>query len=194
MLGNPQQNSSPQGGNAFSKWLGRTVLAIMGWQVKGQFPSKSKYIITVAPHTSNWDFVVGVALLLASGLKISFLIKSSLFFWPFSLFLHKIGGVPVDRGAHQGIVDQMIGHFNNNQKLVLAIAPEGTRGHVNQWKTGFLHMAYGAKVPILPISLDYVSKAAKVGNPIELTGDVAADLDTVKAFYLSVRPKNVRNA
>jgi 1-acyl-sn-glycerol-3-phosphate acyltransferase len=189
MLGNPLQNQSPQAGNTFSKWLGRTVLATMGWQVQGLFPSQKKYLITVAPHSSNWDFVVGIALLLASGLKISFLAKHSLFFWPFSVFLHKVGGIPVDRRASQGIVAQMVEHFNKNDKLVLAIAPEGTRRAVKQWKVGFLHMAHGAKVPVLPISLDYHARLAKIGNPIDLSGDVEADLNTVKAFYSGIQGK-----
>lgn len=161
----------------------------MKWRVEGQFPSQSKYIVTLAPHSSNWDFVVGIAILLASGLKISFLIKHSLFFWPFNLFLNKVGGIPVDRRAAHGIVTQMINHFNSNEKMVVAIAPEGTRRDVKQWKVGFLHMAHGAKVPVLPVSLDYHSKVAKIGSPIELKGDVEADLNTVKAFYLGIRGK-----
>lgn len=189
MLSNAQQNQSPQAGNGFSKWLGRTVLATMGWQVKGQFPSQKKYLITLAPHTSNWDFVVGIALLLASGLKISFLIKHSLFFWPFSVFLHKVGGIPVDRRASQGIVAQMVEHFNKSDKLVLAIAPEGTRRAVKQWKVGFLHMAHGAKVPVLPVSLDYNARVAEIGSPIVLSGDVEADLNTVKGFYSGIQGK-----
>jgi 1-acyl-sn-glycerol-3-phosphate acyltransferase len=194
LLGSAQHNVSPQGGNRFSKWLGRTVLAAMGWQVAGQFPSREKYIITLAPHTSNWDFVVGVAILLASGLKISFLIKHSLFFWPFKLFLLNVGGIPVDRRAAQGIVGQMVDHFNNNDKLVLAITPEGTRRKVKEWKVGFLHIGNKAKVPVLPISLDYFDKVAKIGDPIELTGTIEADLNTVKAYYYGARGKNTKNA
>jgi 1-acyl-sn-glycerol-3-phosphate acyltransferase len=170
------------------------VLAAMGWRAEGTFPSREKYLITVAPHTSNWDFVVAVALLLASGLKVSFLIKHSLFFWPFSVFLHKIGGIAVDRRAAHGIVGQMVDHYANNEKLILAIAPEGTRKRVGQWKVGFLHIAHTAKVPILPLGLDYVDKVLKVGEPINLTGSVEADLNTVKAYYYGVRGKNDKNA
>ena len=194
LLGSAQHNLSPQGGNRFSKWLGRSVLAAMGWQVVGQFPSREKYIVTLAPHTSNWDFVVGIAILLASGLKISFLIKHTLFFWPFKYFLHKVGGIPVDRRASHGIVGQMVDHFSNNEKLVLAIAPEGTRRKVKEWKVGFLHIANKAKVPILPISLDYTDRVAKIGDPIELSGVIESDLNTVKAYYYGVRGKNIKNA
>lgn len=163
---------------------------MMGWQVTGLFPSRKKYIITLAPHSSNWDFVIGVGLLLSSGLKLSFLIKSSLFFWPFSVFLNKIGGVPVDRASAHGIVGEMVDHFNRHDKLILTITPEGTRKKVKQWKVGFIHMAHGAKVPVLPISLDYANKVANIGEPIELVGDVEADLNTVKAFYLGIQGKN----
>lgn len=189
MYGVNELNQSPQGGNAFSKWLGRSVLAMMGWQVTGEFPSCKKYIITLAPHTSNWDFVVGVAILLASGLKIRFLIKHSLFIWPFSTFLYKIGGVPVDRRAAHGVVGQMIGHFNQHEKFILTIAPEGTRRRVKEWKVGFLHIAHGAKVDVLPVGLDYPNKKAVIGDMITMNGDVEADLKAVKDFYLNVRGK-----
>lgn len=189
MYGVNELNESPQGGNGFSKWLGRTVLAMMGWKVVGEFPSCKKYIITLAPHTSNWDFVVGVAILLASGLKIRFLIKHSLFFWPFSSFLYKIGGVPVDRRAAHGIVGQMVDYFNKSDKCILTIAPEGTRRKVKEWKVGFLHIAHGAKVDVLPVGLDYPSKIATVGEMVKLEGDIETDLKAVKAFYLNVRGK-----
>jgi 1-acyl-sn-glycerol-3-phosphate acyltransferase len=190
LLGNTGNNPSPQGGNAFSKWLGRFVLTTMGWRATGVFPSQSKYIITVAPHSSNWDFVVAIAILLASGLKISFLAKHSLFFWPFSVLLRKLGGVPVDRGSAHGVVGEMVQHFNQRDKMVLAIAPEGTRRKVKQWKVGFIHIANSANVPIVPLSLDYLNKRVNIGAAIKLSGEVEADLNTVKAFYLGVQGKN----
>ena len=162
----------------------------MGWRVDGLFPQQPKYIVALAPHTSNWDFVVGVGILLASGLKISFLIKHSLFIWPFSVFLRSIGGVPVDRRAAGGIVSEMVNHFNQKDKMVLAIAPEGTRSSVKEWKVGFLHIANGASVPIVPLSLDYSKKIATIGEGIYTTGEVTTDLSTVKAFYLGVQGKN----
>lgn len=189
MYGIDESNESPQGGNAFSKWLGRSVLAAMGWKVEGQFPSCKKYIITLAPHTSNWDFVVGVAILLASGLKIRFLIKHSLFIWPFSSFLHKIGGVPVDRRAAHGIVDQMVDYFGQSDKFILTIAPEGTRRRVSEWKVGFLHIAHGAEVNVVPIGLDYPSKKAQIGALVPMQGDIEGDLKAVKDFYLNIRGK-----
>lgn len=162
----------------------------MGWKVKGLLPQQPKYIVTLAPHTSNWDFVVGVAILLASSLKISFLIKHSLFIWPFSVFLRAIGGVPVNRRAAGGIVGDMIKHFATHDKMVLAIAPEGTRSSVKEWKVGFIHIANNAKVPIVPISLDYEKKLIEVGEPISLMGEVNQDLATVKAFYKGAKGKN----
>lgn len=186
----PADNLSPQSGNAFSKWLGRTGLAMMGWRVTGSFLNQKQYLVVLAPHTSNWDFVVAICVLLASGLKVSFLIKHSLFFWPFSIFLRKVGGIPTDRNASHGVVGQMVAHFNQQERLVLALAPEGTRKTVKEWKTGFLHIADQAKVPILPIAFDYQHKALKIGSPIEVTGVIEADLSTVKAFYKGIRGKN----
>ena len=166
------------------------MLALLGWRIDGLFPSQPKYIITLAPHTSNWDFVVGIAILLASGLKISFLIKKSVFVWPCSILLHKLGGVPIDRKAAHGVVGQMVEHFNGNEKMVLAIAPEGTRAKVKQWKVGFIHMAHNARVPIVPVSFDYNKKLAVINSPMILKSDVQSDLDTVKAVYLNVQGKN----
>ena len=184
------KNDSPQGGNAVTRWLGRSILKGLGWRIEGEFPSQPKYIITLAPHTSNWDFVVGIAILLASGLKISFLIKKSVFIWPFSILLHKLGGVPVDRKAAHGVVGQMVSYFQSKDKMVLAIAPEGTRAKVKQWKVGFIHMAHNASVPIVPVSLDYNKKLGLINRPMFLSSDVQSDLDTVKAVYLGVQGKN----
>jgi 1-acyl-sn-glycerol-3-phosphate acyltransferase len=186
------QNQSPKSGNAFSKWLGRTGLAMMRWEVTGGFPDCKKYIVVLAPHSSNWDFMVGIFTLLASGIKMSFLIKHSLFFWPFSLFLRKVGGIPTNRKGSHGVVEQTIGHFNSEERLVVALAPEGTRRAVSQWKKGFLYMAHGAKVPVLPVALDYQHKQLKIGTPITVTGVVEDDLQTIKAFYKGIQGKNAQ--
>jgi 1-acyl-sn-glycerol-3-phosphate acyltransferase len=186
MLSIAQNNQSPQSGNAFSKWIGRTVFSLMGWQLNGAFPSEKKYVICIAPHTSNWDFVVAVALLLATGLKVSFLAKHSLFIWPFSMLLHKIGAIGVNRASAHGVVGQMVEQFNHQDKLILAIAPEGTRATVKQWKVGFIHIAHGGQVPILPMAFDYAKKQIVVGSLIDLCGDIETDLTTVKAFYLGI--------
>lgn len=164
---------------------------MMGWKVYGLFPQRSKYIVTVAPHTSNWDFVVGIAISLVAGLKIRFLIKHSLFIWPLSVILKSIGGVPVNRKVAHGVVGSMINLFNTQQKMVLAITPEGTRSRVSRWKVGFIHIGYGANVPIVPLSFNYRNKCATIGEPIMMTGDIETDLNTVKAFYLGVHGKNV---
>ena len=192
MLSVSADNQSPQSGNAFSKWLGRSGLKLMGWQVCGDFPSLKKYLVVLAPHSSNWDFVVAILVLLASGLKVSFLIKHSLFFWPFSVFLNKVGGIPTNRKAAHGIVGQIVQHYNTEERLVVALAPEGTRRSVKEWKLGFLHMAIGAKVPLLPVAFDYQHKQFKIGKPMALTGQVEDDLRTVKAFYKGIRGKNAQ--
>ncbi|MFT4929205.1 MAG: 1-acyl-sn-glycerol-3-phosphate acyltransferase [Phenylobacterium sp.] len=192
MIEVPSDNLSPKSANAFSKWLGRTGLAMMGWQVDGMFLNQKKYIVVLAPHTSNWDFVIAIGVLLASGLKISFLIKHSLFFWPFGVFLRKVGGIPIDRKSAHGVVGEIVTHFNAEEALIVALAPEGTRKAVKQWKTGFLHMASEAQVPILPVAFDYDHKTLRIGSAVVVSGDVEADLSTVKAFYKGIRPKNVQ--
>ena len=156
-------------------------------------PNEPKFVVIVAPHTSNWDFTLGVAALFALGFRVSFLGKHTLFKWPLGAFMRWLGGIAVERSVSRDRVQETIGAFNSSDKLILAVAPEGTRKRVAEWKTGFYHVARGAGVPIVPVAFDYGRKTIRVGPPFRPTGDREADFASLKEFYRDVgarRPEN----
>ncbi len=168
------------------------VFKILGWKINGQFPPDlKKYIVAVAPHTSNWDFLVGVAA--RSILRMQnarFLGKSSLFKPPFGWLFKALGGYPVDRSKSHDMVDQVAEIFEHEDQFILAIAPEGTRKKVEKLRTGFYYIARKAKVPIIACGFDYKKKEVIIGAPFYPSGDVQADLTSLTAFYRSITGKN----
>jgi 1-acyl-sn-glycerol-3-phosphate acyltransferase len=182
--------SVPQRGSAGLRRLGRTGLALMGWRIEGDLPDLAKFVIAVAPHTSNWDFVVGVNALFALDLRISFLGKHTLFRWPLGPFMRWIGGIPVDRSSRHGIVGDAIAAFERVDQRVLAIAPEGTRKRVERFRSGFLHIARGARVPVLLATLDWGNRCVRFGPLLDPSPDLDADLRRVEAFFASVKGRN----
>ena len=137
----------PRLGNAFTQWLGWRILRLMGWQFEGQFPTEKKFVAAVAPHTSNWDFIICMAFKLALGIEIRFLGKHSIFVGPLGRMLSHWGGIPVDRRCPHGTVGEVVKHFQQHSSLVLALAPEGTRHYKPEWKKGFL------LVSVVPIAI-----------------------------------------
>jgi len=183
----------PQTDNKFSQWLGMSILRLLGWKIVGHFPERARFLVAVAPHTSNWDFVIAVAAMLAIQIKIRFLGKDALFFWPFKIWLNHIGGIPVERSTSHGVVEQMVDLFNKNEQLVLAIAPEGTRRKTKQWKSGFLHIAYQAQIPVVPLSLDFAKKEIAVHAEVFIGADIEQELVRFKKVFTDVSPKNPQN-
>ncbi len=181
----------PQTTNRFSQWFGGMVLQLYGWKIVGDFPKRSKFVVAIAPHTSNWDFVIAVAAMLALQIKIKFLGKDAIFIWPFRVWLTRIGGIPVERSSSHGVVEQMVAMFASNEKLVLAIAPEGTRHKIKQWKSGFLHIAYAAQVPVVPLSLDFNTKEIKVHHELFISDDIEQELVNIKNVFTRISPKNL---
>ena len=164
----------------------------MGWNVDGEIPNLPKLVIIVAPHTSNWDFVVGVAAKLALDLEVMWLGKDSLFRGPFGALWRQLGGRPVDRYASHDVVNEVVQEFRRRDRLVLALAPEGTRKRVERWRTGFYHIAHSARVPIVPVALDFGTRAVQIGEPFTTTGNVDADIAVLRQFYAGVRGRNRR--
>jgi len=161
----------------------------MGWKQAGALPPEKKYVLVVAPHTSNWDYVIGQLFCFASGVKPSILVKKELFWFPLGNLLRALGGIPVDRQRKTDIVDDLIKRFKEQDNFVLTISPEGTRKRVSEWKTGFHRIASGAGVPVLPGFLDYRKKIVGVGDFFTLSGDPETDMETVKDFYKGFSPK-----
>ncbi len=167
---------------------------INGWTATGEVPTERRFVLVAAPHTSNWDFLYFIGLTEDLGIMPHFMGKKSLFRWPIRKFMFDMGGVSVDRGSKQNYVEQMIEEFGKRKEFMLTIAPEGTRGGVKAWKTGFYHIAMGANVPIVLGMMDYSRKTGGLGPAIWPTGDYAADMEKVKAQYADVIPKHPERA
>lgn len=173
----------PRRGNAFSRWLGRTVLRLMGWRLEGAIPDLPKMVMIGAPHTSNMDGVIALATLTALGLRAGTMIKDSAFKGFMGPLLRWFGAIPIDRKSPKGVVEQSVDTFNKAPALLLLIAPEGTRGGAAEWKRGFHHIARGAGAPILPAAVDYVRKRVLFGPPVTPGADYAGDLCILIDFY-----------
>ncbi len=164
------------------------ALRLAGWHWDGELPAPKKYVCLAVPHTSNWDGLLLVLLAQSQGLPLSWMIKDTWFRGPMAPLLRNVGAVAIDRKRSRNIVGQMIEEFARRDELVLAIPPEGTRGHSEYWKSGFYHIALGAKVPVVTGYLDYGRKVGGLGPPIMMTGDVRADMDKIRAFYAAMAP------
>ena len=183
MTGPSIGESVPRRGNAFSAGLGRLVLALLGWRIEGEIPSVPRLLAIVAPHTSNWDFVVGLAAVLALRLDARWLGKHTIFRPPFRALLSFLGGIPVDRAAATDVVDQAVAAFRASDRLLLALAPEGTRKKVEKWKSGFHRIARAADVPILLASFDYRTRVIELGPVFTPTHDFEADLAAIRPRF-----------
>ncbi len=162
----------------------------MGWRVTGEIPDLPKFVVAVAPHTSNWDFAVGIATMFALDLKITFIGKHTLFRWPIEGLMRWLGGVPVDRSASHGVVSDTVCAIERAARSVVAIAPQGTRARGARFKSGFLHIARGARVPVVLATLDYAARCVRFGPTFEPGDDVDADLQRVVAFFANAKGKN----
>jgi len=170
-------------GNAFSQWLGRTMLRLMGWTVQGPIADLPKMVMIGAPHTSNMDGVLAMATLTAYRLRAGTMIKDTAFKGAMGPVLRWFGAIPINRRAAGGVVGASVSAFRDNEKLILLIAPEGTRSCAEEWKRGFHLIASAAKVPILPASIDYVRKRITFGAPVFTTDDYESDLSRILDFY-----------
>ena len=165
-------------------------LRLMRWRVVGDFPDLKKFVIIVAPHTSNWDFVVGLFCDLALDLDAVWLAKHTIFIGPFGTWLKSLGGIPVVRSASHNVVSQVAAEFARRDQMVLAVAPEGTRSKVEEWKSGYWHIARAAGVPIVPVGLDFGRRAAVIGPLRFTTASLEQDETVLKAFFADITPKN----
>lgn len=151
----------------------------------GDLPSVNKAVLVVAPHTSNWDFIIAIAAMMAKQVKLSYLMKKEAFFWPFKNLFISFGGIPIDRSAASDIVDQIKQEYDSSEALWVAITPEGTRSKVTRWKTGFLRIAIQAQVPIIIIAWDYPSKQLHIDKLWWPEGDSEKDAELIKEYISS---------
>ena len=173
----------PRRGNAFSQWLGTTMLRVLGWKLEGEFPNVDKAVMVAAPHTSNWDGAITLGTVLAMRLNIHWMGKDSMFRWPFGRLLRWMGGVPVDRSTGRGLVQTTIDKLIENPHYIILISPEGTRSATREWKTGFYKIAHGANVPIVLAYIDFARKVVGFGPLVQSSGDMEREMQNIRAFY-----------
>jgi 1-acyl-sn-glycerol-3-phosphate acyltransferase len=174
---------------AWLSWFARTILGLFGWQAEGHMPNIPKFVVIGAHHTSNLDgfLLVGMSWVLRT--RLHWLGKHTLFRAPFGPLMRAAGGIPVNRKSTRNAVEQVAQAFEERDKLVLVIAPEGTRKKVDHWKTGFYYIALKAQVPIAMGYMDYRRKRAGIGPVFMPTGDIEADMKALQEFYATVTPR-----
>lgn len=182
-----------KGGNAFTRWLGLTVLRLFGWKVTGGLPDREKLLVIAAPHTSNWDWVTALLSLWAMGLRMNYLIKDTALWWPASVLIRATGGIPVNRAEPAGLAEDVARRVVEADRIIMVITPEGTRSRVEQWKTGFLRIAAVAQLPVVQVSWDYPSRTIHLGPEATLTGDTATDIAAIRQYYRQFTGRNPEN-
>ena len=172
------------------KIFSKLILKIMGWNISSPFPNFKKYIIVFAPHTSSWDFIIGRCFAYTLQIQPNYLVKSELFFWPLSLLIKRNGGIPVYRKTGERMVDQVVERIKKLDKIILVIAPEGTRKKVKKWKTGFYYIAQKAEVPVALVFMDYSKKEVGIFDVLYPSDDLQNDLRTIENYYKEVKGRN----
>ena len=183
----PLPDCLPGRGNAFSSSVSRALLGLARWRIEGDFPPRPKMVAIVAPHTSNWDFIVGILAVFAIGIRVRFLAKHTLFKPPLGPLMRWFGGMPVDRKAPHGLVPQVVEAIEKTPSIFLAITPAGTRSSTKPWRSGFYHIAVAARVPIFPVIFDGPNRAIRFLPAFEPSGNYEADLPKLLALYAGVR-------
>lgn len=179
-------------GGAATRWLGRWLLGRLGWTIEGQLPDNRRIVAVVAPHSSNLDFLIAIGLVFCWNLRVRFVGKKELFWFPLGILLKWLGGIPVDRKASRGFVDQVVAEFERAPSVLLGMAPEGTRTYGAKWKTGFYRIARQANAAILPVYLDWSRRVIGLLPPPPLTDDADRDLAHIVALFARFPRKDGR--
>ncbi len=172
-----------------SKW----ILGLLGWKIEGRYPPVEevpKAMVIVIPHTSNWDFPLGLLVRSAIGANIVFVGKSSLFKPPFGFLFRALGGYPVERSRRMNYVQSMVKLFNSKEHFHVVIAPEGTRSKVERLKTGFYYIATGAGIPIIMCRFDFGRKVVEFREPFYPSGDIDKDFEVINDYFRNIKGKN----
>ncbi|MBN2746344.1 MAG: 1-acyl-sn-glycerol-3-phosphate acyltransferase [Bacteroidales bacterium] len=171
--------------------ISRLILSLAGWNVVGTFPEGiKKAVVIAAPHTSNWDIIIGFLAYRALGIKAKFLVKKEIFFFPLGLLLRAIGGIAIDRSPGNSTVNQVIEQMTSAKHFILTIAPEGTRSPVKEWKSGFWRIAQTTKVPLFLGKIDYKTKTVGLIKEFEITSDFETDITEIQRLYKKEWAKN----
>ena len=173
----------------FSRFSG----ALLGWSVEGEFPNYPKMMLAAAPHTSNWDFLMFLYAILSKRVQPNVMGKHTLFWWPLSAIMSFLGVAPIDRTQKGGVVEQGIEYFNSVDKTIILVTPEGTRSYRKDWKSGFYHIAWGAKVPLILCKVNFHTRTIFIGEEFNMTGDYDKDIVGIKEYYKDCVPLKPEN-
>jgi len=163
--------------------ISQFILKMIGWELDDQSPQTNRYVLIAYPHTSNWDFILGMLAKWAMNMPLNWVAKHSMFWGPFKPLFIAIGGVPLDREKSAGFIQTNIDLFEQRDEFVLGLMPEGTRSKTKRLKTGFYHIAHGAGVPLVLAYLDYKNKKIGAGMVMQVSGDIEADFEIIRNFY-----------
>ena len=170
----------------FIRWLGRSLLSVLGWKVLGRIGEEhtnKNLVVIVAPHTSNWDGILGVAAIAGLDARISFIGKDTAFKYGLGAFLKYMGGIPIDRSNPRGVINDAIEKIKKMNGTLLGMSPEGTRSKVEAWKTGFLRIAEGIDAKIIPASIDFSTKEILLGKVFVPSGENKKDIRDLQDYY-----------
>ena len=187
-------DSAPSFGGPISRAFGRFLLWTVGMKLGGTIPDVPKAILLGTPHTSNWDLILAMGMKYALGLDYKWIMKAEAFFFPFGGMFKAMGGIPIDRKAAKNVVEQMGDYFDANEKAWIGITPEGTRSKVENYKKGYLRIAYATGVPVFVVGVDSVTKTLVFDQFMDLTGDIDVDNAQIRNFvrnhYTGLKPEN----
>jgi 1-acyl-sn-glycerol-3-phosphate acyltransferase len=170
------------------------LLAVVGWRSAFAWPPEAKGVIIVYPHTSNWDFPLGMLFRIGHGLPANWVGKTEMFRPPFGGLLKRVGGIPLDRQRTAGFIEALVAEFRKRDWMWLAIAPEGTRSHTEHLKPGFYTLALAADVPIALGYIDYATRTVGIDTYLRMTGDREADMARIRDFYADKRGRRPEHA
>jgi 1-acyl-sn-glycerol-3-phosphate acyltransferase len=175
------------------KWLSEKLIIWRGWTIIGAKPTVKKAVFIGFPHTSNWDFFLFMGVIHHFDIQVRFLIKDGLMKWPLSLLFTRLGAVPVDRSSHHHLIESVVRSFDENDEMMLLVAPEGTRGRSDHWKSGFWRMAEAADVPVIMSFIDGETKTTGFGPTVKVDGDPEAFMELAREFYADKHGLDPRN-
>ncbi|MCW9012963.1 MAG: lysophospholipid acyltransferase family protein [Gammaproteobacteria bacterium] len=175
------------------KLVSRQILKLLGWTLIEDLPRDNKFVVIGYPHTSNWDFPLGLLAMWSIDRNFNWVAKHTLFKGPMKYIFRAMGGIPVNRSLHTGFIKNMVDTFNSRDQMIFCIMPEGTRSKTEFWKTGFYHIAHEAQVPVALGYLDYKKKQVGVGGVLYPSGDIDADFEKLREFYKNKVGKKPEN-
>ncbi len=171
--------------------LSGVILKTLGWKFVGEFPHLNKSVTIFAPHTSAWDFVLGILYFNEHGIKNNALVKKEMFFFPMNLIMNGLGAIPVDRkNKNKNMVSQVASSFHQSEKFNLVVSAEGTRRKVTQWKRGFYYIAQEANVPIVISYIDYKKKEIGIHGIVSDTSDIKKTMTEINEIYKDVKGRH----